>query len=118
VHLNTVGRLAAVPLATDERLKPVAATTLTPIPHIVTDRVEVEPRGLVGWLTTTDHKRIGILYMVTSFVFFMLGGVEALMMRMQLSVANNNLIAPEVESERLMVCRGFRCLVRVGGRVG
>jgi cytochrome c oxidase subunit I len=77
----------------------MAATTVAPIPHIVTDRVEREPRGVVGWLTTTDHKRIGILYMVTSFVFFIIGGVEALMMRMQLSVANNDLLSPQVYNQ-------------------
>jgi cytochrome c oxidase subunit I len=77
----------------------MSATTLTPIPQIVTDRVEREPRGLVSWLTTTDHKRIGILYMVVTFVFFILGGVEALMMRLQLGVANNDLIAPEVYNQ-------------------
>ena len=32
--------------------------------------------GLASWLTTVDHKRIGILYGVTSFVFFILGGIE------------------------------------------
>ena len=58
-----------------------------------------QPRGLISWLTTTDHKRIGILYMVTTFVFFILGGVEALMMRLQLGVANNNLVTPEVYNQ-------------------
>ena len=53
----------------------------------------------MSWLTTTDHKRIGILYMVATFVFFVLGGVEALLMRLQLGVANNNLIAPEVYNQ-------------------
>ena len=77
----------------------MAATTLTPVPQIVVNRVEREPRGLMSWLTTTDHKRIGILYIVTTFVFFVLGGVEALMMRLQLGVANNNLIAPEVYNQ-------------------
>jgi cytochrome c oxidase subunit I len=77
----------------------MAATTLTPVPQIVTHRVERQPRGLMSWLTTTDHKRIGILYMVATFVFFVLGGVEALMMRLQLGVANNNLIAPEVYNQ-------------------
>jgi hypothetical protein len=62
----------------------MATTTLTPVPQIVVDHVEREPHGLMGWLTTTDHKRIGILYMVTAFVFFIVGGVEALMMRLQL----------------------------------
>jgi cytochrome c oxidase subunit 1 len=77
----------------------MAATTVTPVPQIVVHRVERQPRGLMGWLTTTDHKRIGILYMVATFVFFVLGGVEALMMRLQLGVANNNLIAPEVYNQ-------------------
>ncbi|HEX2041458.1 MAG TPA: cytochrome c oxidase subunit I [Acidimicrobiales bacterium] len=48
-----------------------------------------EPRrpseGLVGWLSTTDHKRIGILYMATSFVFFLVGGLLALLMRTELA---------------------------------
>ena len=35
----------------------------------------------VDWVTTTDHKKIGILYLVTTFVFFGLGGIEALLMR-------------------------------------
>ncbi len=77
----------------------MAVTTLTPVPQIVVHRVERQPRGLMSWLMTTDHKRIGILYMVATFVFFVLGGVEALMMRLQLGVANNNLIAPEVYNQ-------------------
>jgi len=38
------------------------------------------------WLTTTDHKRIGILYLVSAFAFFLLGGVIALLMRTELAV--------------------------------
>ena len=53
----------------------------------------------MGWLTTTDHKRIGILYMVTTFVFFILGGTEALMIRLQLGVADNDLVTPEVYNQ-------------------
>jgi cytochrome c oxidase subunit 1 len=41
--------------------------------------------GLTGWLTTTDHKRIGILYIVTSYLMFLLGGVLALLMRSELA---------------------------------
>jgi cytochrome c oxidase subunit 1 len=41
-------------------------------------------RAVVSWLTTTDHKRIGILYISTSFVFFLLGGLLAEMIRTQL----------------------------------
>ncbi|MGW3207781.1 cytochrome ubiquinol oxidase subunit I, partial [Streptomyces sp. NPDC001135] len=36
---------------------------------------------VVKWLTTTDHKTIGTLYLVTSFAFFLIGGVMALLMR-------------------------------------
>jgi cytochrome c oxidase subunit 1 len=41
--------------------------------------------GLVGWLTTTDHKKIGILYVVSSIAFFLLAGIFALLMRAELA---------------------------------
>jgi len=44
-----------------------------------------EPSGVVTWLTTTDHKKIGILYIVTTFGFFLIGGVMALLMRAELA---------------------------------
>ncbi|HZA00307.1 MAG TPA: cytochrome c oxidase subunit I, partial [Acidimicrobiales bacterium] len=44
-----------------------------------------ETSGLVGWLTTVDHKRIGMLYGVTAFVFLLIGGIEALLIRMALA---------------------------------
>ncbi|MFB9400566.1 cbb3-type cytochrome c oxidase subunit I, partial [Streptomyces echinatus] len=40
---------------------------------------------VVKWLTTTDHKTIGTLYLVTSFAFFLIGGVMALLMRAELA---------------------------------
>ena len=40
--------------------------------------------GLIGWLSTTDHKEIGRRYIVTALVFLALGGVLALLMRLQL----------------------------------
>ncbi|MFG2359565.1 cytochrome ubiquinol oxidase subunit I, partial [Streptomyces sp. NPDC048521] len=39
----------------------------------------------VQWLTTTDHKTIGTLYLVTAFAFFLIGGVMALLMRAELA---------------------------------
>ncbi|MDQ4006330.1 MAG: cytochrome c oxidase subunit I [Actinomycetota bacterium] len=51
--------------------------------------------GLASWLTTVDHKRIGILYGVTSFVFFLLGGVEALLLRVQLAQPNGTFLDAE-----------------------
>ena len=47
-------------------------------------RRPVPATGLLGWLTTTDHKRIGISYMVTAFVFFLLGGALAEVIRAEL----------------------------------
>jgi cytochrome c oxidase subunit 1 len=77
----------------------MATAALTPTPQIVAHRVEPEPHGLMSWLTTTDHKRIGILYLVTSFGFFILGGTEALMIRLQLGEASNTLVTPEVYNQ-------------------
>jgi cytochrome c oxidase subunit 1 len=76
----------------------VAATTesaAVPVPQITARRVEPEATGFTSWVTTTDHKRIGIMYMVTTFVFFLMGGTEALMMRLQLGTPDNTLITPQ-----------------------
>src|SRR5919108_6195150 len=53
----------------------------------------VRPRWL-AWVATTDHKKIGILYMVTAFVFFLVGGTEALLMRIQLGAPDNTFLTP------------------------
>ncbi|MBW3645295.1 MAG: cytochrome c oxidase subunit I [Actinobacteria bacterium] len=46
---------------------------------------EAAATGVLAWLTTTDHKRIGLSYMVTSFAFFLFGGVLAMFMRAELA---------------------------------
>src|SRR5262249_10300008 len=48
--------------------------------------------GLVGWLTTVDHKRIGIMYGVTALLFFLVGGLEALLIRLQLARPNGHVL--------------------------
>jgi cytochrome c oxidase subunit 1 len=45
-----------------------------------------------SWVTTVDHKRIGILYIITSLVFFVIGGIMALLMRAQLATPNEHFI--------------------------
>ena len=52
--------------------------------------------GVWSWITTVDHKRIGILYGVTAFIFFMIAGVEALMMRIQLARPEQDIVSAEV----------------------
>jgi cytochrome c oxidase subunit I+III len=64
-----------------------------------------EPRGVLGWLTTTDHKRIGLLYFFTTLAFFGAGGVEALLMRTQLSQPNEKVLSPETY-DQLMTMHG------------
>ncbi|MDQ6817199.1 MAG: cytochrome c oxidase subunit I [Actinomycetota bacterium] len=74
-----------------------------PAPQVVATDVAV-PRTTkrwIDWITTTDHKKIGIMYLVTTFVFFMLGGVEALLMRVQLGTANNTLLSGQTYNELL-----------------
>src|ERR671930_873605 len=69
------------------------------VPQVTAHSVERERTGWTSWLTTTDHKRIGIMYLVLTFVFFMLGGTEALLIRLQLSQANNTLLDPETYNQ-------------------
>ncbi|HEU4976468.1 MAG TPA: cytochrome c oxidase subunit I [Baekduia sp.] len=83
-------------------LDPAARTrTRTPVPELVTDRVEPRRRHWVAWITTTDHKRIGILYLVTAFAFMVLGGTEALLMRSQLAEPSNTLLTPQAYNQVL-----------------
>jgi cytochrome c oxidase subunit 1 len=73
------------------------------VPQVITHKV-TRPRQTkrwIDWVTTTDHKRIGIMYLVLTFVFFILGGVEALLMRTQLSAPGNTLLSGERYNELL-----------------
>ena len=59
----------------------------------------VPPSGPVTWLTTTDHKRIGILYMVTTFGFFLIGGILALLIRTDLARPGNQLFSDQTYAQ-------------------
>ena len=48
------------------------------------------------WVVTVDHKKLGIMYMVYALVFLLVGGVEAMLLRIQLAVPHNNFLSPEV----------------------
>src|SRR6202048_3722443 len=48
------------------------------------------------WVTTVDHKRLGVLYIVYALVFLIIGGIEAAIMRIQLIRPHNNFVSPEV----------------------
>mgnify|MGYP002629717056 FL=1 len=51
--------------------------------------------GIMSWLTTVDHKKIGFLYGLFALFFFLVGGVEALLIRLQLAVPNNDILTAQ-----------------------
>ena len=55
--------------------------------------------GIWGWLTTVDHKRIGTLYGVTAFIWFLIAGIEAILIRIQLSQPEMSFVTPEVYNQ-------------------
>jgi len=60
------------------------------------------PTGMTGWrswLTTVDHKKIGIMYGATAMVFFAIGGLEALLIRTQLAKPNGQVLSPEAYNQ-------------------
>lgn len=61
----------------------------------------VQKTKVWDWLTTVDHKKIGILYFLSGFFFFLVGGLEALFMRMQLIVPGNDLFVGDTFNELL-----------------
>ncbi len=66
------------------------STTAAALPRLQ----EEAYRGAWSWITTVDHKRIGILYGMTAFCFFLIGGLEALIIRTQLAVPEGTIVAP------------------------
>src|SRR5215208_2467931 len=58
-----------------------------------------EATGLWSWLTTVDHKRIGVLYLYTSLFFFVFGGLEAVVIRAQLARPNSTLVSAEMYNQ-------------------
>ncbi len=54
------------------------------------------PKGIMSWLLTLDHKRIGLMYLFSGILFFFLGGLLALVMRFELAAPGNDIISNEV----------------------
>src|SRR5438309_2187686 len=52
-------------------------------------------KGILGWVTTVDHKKIAIMYLFTTFFFFLVGGIMALLIRIQLAEPQNTFLSPE-----------------------
>jgi cytochrome c oxidase subunit I len=52
--------------------------------------------GWLSWVASVDHKQLGIMYLLGAFIFFLVAGVLALLMRVQLAVPNNHFLSPQV----------------------
>ena len=74
----------------------MATTATAPAPNV--PRYE-EDTGVWSWLTTVDHKRIGSLYLGTSLFWFLVGGLEALIIRLQLMFPNGKVVSAEVYNQ-------------------
>jgi cytochrome c oxidase subunit I len=93
--------------------------------HIGSNSAEHEARllklwedqpGLWGFLSTVDHKRIGLRYIVTAFVFLGLGGLEALAMRLQLAGPDKSLLTPE-QYDQLFSTHGMTMIFLYAGPI-
>ena len=73
----------------------VAGTERGAVYHPATRTRRRGARHPLSWITTVDHKRIGILYGVTAFAFFLIGGIEALIIRLQLARPNATVVSAE-----------------------
>ncbi len=78
--------------------------TTAAAPAYVAPRTE-EKTGLWSWLTTTDHKRIAVLYLYSSLFFFLVGGLEAILIRAQLMLPNGEILNAELFNQ-LMTMHG------------
>jgi cytochrome c oxidase subunit I len=76
----------------------MATRTIVESPGVVR-RKRLDETYIGEWLMTTDHKKIGVMYIVTAFFFFLVGGVEALLIRTQLAVPNGKVLSPEVYNQ-------------------
>ena len=75
-------------------------------PQPVSPTVRRKGNVFVGWLTTTDHKTIGYMYLITSFIYFLIGGVMALVIRAQLFAPGLEIVATKEQYNQLFTMHG------------
>jgi len=73
---------------------------------MITTAKKSKGRIVVDWLTTTDHKKIGYLYLVTSVIYFMIAGVMALIIRAQLAMPNLTIVETKEQYNQLFTMHG------------
>jgi cytochrome c oxidase subunit I+III len=78
--------------------------SLASVQDVTAERLRLErtwavPRGVIGWLSAADHKTIGRRFIGTAFGFFVLGGILAVLMRVQLARPENTFVDPDLYNQ-------------------
>ncbi|MGA9814771.1 MAG: cbb3-type cytochrome c oxidase subunit I [Terriglobales bacterium] len=84
-------------MGTGTRERAMTASASTVQQHL--QEIWETPKTVYGWFPTVDHKEIGHRYLATAFIFLILGGVEALIMRIQLARSDQSWLTPETYNE-------------------
>jgi cytochrome c oxidase subunit I len=71
------------------------------------------PQAIYNWLATVDHKKLGLMYIIAMLLFFVISGVMAVLIRIQLAVPNNHFVSPET-FDRLFTMHGTTMVFLVG----
>ena len=82
-------------------------------PIIPRQRTDDKGGVLAGWFSSTDHKVIGYMYLITSFGFFLIAGLMAIIIRLQLFQPNNKIVSDQVYNE-LFTMHGTLMLLLFG----
>src|SRR6476620_2551619 len=69
--------------------------------------------GLYKWVATVDHKRLGLMYIVSALVFLVIAGIMAAVMRLQLAFPNGHIVAPDTYN-RLFTMHGTTMVFFLG----
>uniref|UniRef100_UPI00263098BC cbb3-type cytochrome c oxidase subunit I n=1 Tax=uncultured Microbacterium sp. TaxID=191216 RepID=UPI00263098BC len=86
----------------------VRPTTIPPRQASLLTATRVEQKGniVVKWITSTDHKTIGYMYLITSVLFFLLGGVMALIIRAELFAPGMQIVPTKEQYNQLFTMHG------------
>ncbi len=92
--------------------------TNTQVTVVLDETTTVAPRLTVlqtlhDWVTTVDHEKIGLMYIGYALLFLVIGGFEAILMRIQLMIPNNTFVSPQVFN-RLFTMHGTTMVFFVG----
>ncbi|MFM7338018.1 MAG: cytochrome c oxidase subunit I [Actinomycetota bacterium] len=86
-------------MAIIERPTPVAPVVVTPTETYGLLKRPVSSTGWRSWVFTVDHKKLGIMYAVTAMFFFIVGGIEALLIRLQLAAPNGKVLNADLYNQ-------------------